>query len=334
MRCRLKVITPLHIGSGLRIPRSGYVINGGRFHRVDLERLFEGLEERGYTGDRLLEMFREIEERGEWPSDLKSMAARYTDYSLKHDQDFIGRAREVNEIIKSAGKFYVPGSSIKGSILSAIHWFALKRVSEVPRGRKEVEDILLGYRRKGAREHLLERVLGEITGQSSDSRFARWISVTDSNLVGSECAAVVSGNVLGGRRAVNLSYEVVVPGCEFEVEIKCLGSKLSEKEILGITDDFYSRILEEEKSWIERTRVTAELGEIEDKKYKIRIGQGSSSLSTSLLVLAKELGGRVCERYLREWRVARGREGPKTRKLVNYMGRRWMMGWCALQPVS
>ncbi len=69
---------------------------------------------------------------------------------------------------------------------------------------------------------------------------------------------------------------------------------------------------------------------IEDEEYILRLGQGSSSLATSLLILAEDLG--VRKEYLRKWRVTRDLTEPKTRKIVFEDGKpTYPLGWVKLE---
>ena len=46
-KLKLKVLTPVHIGSGETIGKSEYVINGGRAYILDTYKLFKGLTQLG-----------------------------------------------------------------------------------------------------------------------------------------------------------------------------------------------------------------------------------------------------------------------------------------------
>jgi len=341
MKCKLRIITPVHIGNGGEIPPFEYLMEGGVFYRIDVDGLFR---DRNFDKEKFLKLAQAHQSLRAFGTGL---VKRHVAYELELGEG-IREGFKVREFVKSSGKLYVPGSSIKGSILSALYWHELRRLAGEPKGVEIIRACLCkDYSSLSRHGHRVEKKQGErmilellidllfqtmIGGEPEEgvkkgARFTPWLAVTDTGLTGD--GLVVLGKVWGSRRGIPLCYEVLKPGCELEFELTAQRVMMSEMEILRISDEFYSKVLEMEEAWAKKLpKASLELDEIRGEKYKLRIGQGSSSLATSLLILARDLG--VEKEYIRQWRVVRSVEGPKTRKVVEIRGRKYLMGWCAI----
>jgi len=123
----LEVLTPLHVGSGKKIYPLEYVIDGD-FIRVDMDKLFT---------DSAFQMERFILESKKRDFYLgnfdKKNAIKHPLYKLDMDtqvgQELISNIGSpsalILDFIKEGKNFYIPGSSIKGAIRTAILWQAL-----------------------------------------------------------------------------------------------------------------------------------------------------------------------------------------------------------------
>ncbi len=308
MKIRIKALSPVHIGSGEEITPLEYLFHDGKFIRLDMDGLFKDPEFQPFM-DKFLQSARTQRYIGNLlPRDL---LLKHPLYSIEVSSS----ARNSNPVnvrshIKSAGRVYLPGSSLKGSLLSGvIYKIAIRR---------QIRD-LREY------EELLSRVLSEISLKGM-GKFSRWLSVEDSDLLSPEETlelSLVERVGAGGRRGVTFLCETIKKDTLFQSEIKTsLDSfyrfgKLSEEEILKMADEFYRKVYEKER----KSRVPSRLPSCSSEKYLLRIGHGSSCLSTSLLLLAEELG--IRDYYILRPRI-RGRqlspirvgEEPSTRELV------------------
>jgi len=303
MKVKLEVLTPLHIGSGEEISPSEYYIDkdSGRLVRLNMNALFS---DPSFTPHR--ERFISEASKQRYIGSIFdiSLLKKYPLYSIPirgEAESYIANNQTVvKAFIKSAGRIFIPGSSLKGSILSALIWYVLKdsyksREAEVrnlltrrPKNRREEKEIY---------DELLKLSLSIIVPVSKQGRFAQWLSLSDSDFKKPEDSLGISlARVKGARRGGELPilYETLKEGETFEIEISRVKSKFSEKEILEITHGFYLKVAEHDGI------------DIDKKPYLLRLGQGSTAYSTSLLILAKELG-------IKNYRVT----PPRTRKRID-----------------
>lgn len=114
-RCTLEVLTPLHVGSGdLLYIGIDYVEKDGKPFVVDQTRTFEAVAE----GDAPLE---EMIRKTPALEDLVTMAGAYYGYSLSRFSKSAIYTHNIRECVKDAFyRPYVPGSSLKGAIRTAL----------------------------------------------------------------------------------------------------------------------------------------------------------------------------------------------------------------------
>jgi hypothetical protein len=213
----------------------------------------------------------------------------------------------VKALILSGGRAFIPGSSIKGSFLSAALWLLLKREAESNAGfRGRLAQALTEKdKREGARQYaqLLGLTLGRFCN-GEPNRFTKWLSVSDTNLITPQGnLAMVLVQVVGSRQGgqIPVLMEALRPGVSLVCELSipagaCQGraAGMDLDEVMAVADSFYRRI------W-EKTEEASPPGE----GWLLRLGQGSGAWATSMLLLAEELG--------LSYRVT----PPATRKLVD-----------------
>ena len=114
-RCTLEVLTPLHVGSGeLLYIGMDYVEKDGKPFVVDQARTFEAVAE----GDAPLE---EMIRKTPALEDLVTIAGAYYGYSLSRFSKSAVHPQNIRECVKDAFyRPYVPGSSLKGAIRTAL----------------------------------------------------------------------------------------------------------------------------------------------------------------------------------------------------------------------
>lgn len=307
MKFKLQVISPLHIGSGEEINPIEYLITD-RFVRIEMDALF-----RDPDFSSLMEKFIESAKSQLYIGKLlpPSLLNRHPLYSLPISRDakeyLKNHKTVVKSFIKTAGRVYIPGSSLKGSILSAILWHFLKeayeknviwerkrrdRFEKIP-ARRFTENVLRGRERY---TDLLDFTFTRFG--IGKSRFTHWLDITDSESKPLEdCLEVSLAKVKGGRRdELPILYETLKPGSEFEIEMKVQKARLTEEKILKISNEFYLKVLEKDGA------------KIPSQPYLLRLGQGSTAFATSFLILAEDLG-------IREYRLRL--RPPKTRKRID-----------------
>lgn len=131
MKCNIKVLSPVHIGSGEKYTASEYVKSKGKtkkgtilntIKRIDVSNYYLSLDE-----DRKDEFLRDLSNPNfNLKSFDKSIPNTYLKYqAINKSKKEIAPSHEITEAIKTLNMLYIPGSSIKGAIKSAILYYAL-----------------------------------------------------------------------------------------------------------------------------------------------------------------------------------------------------------------
>jgi CRISPR-associated protein Csm5 len=118
---RIEALSPVHVGTGERLGRKSFVSEGERVHVVDEHKLLAAV----MASPHLQETFvRFCEERGTWLRDYLIRHAIHVGEVAAYTAPLMGeRPREVLPFIKMAGtppQPYLPGSSLKGALRSAL----------------------------------------------------------------------------------------------------------------------------------------------------------------------------------------------------------------------
>ncbi len=298
----LKTLTPVHIGSGDTINKLDYFIEGDRFYRVNMDSLFADPDFASHR-DKFLESA-----PGGQPIDQlvpKPLLKGHIRYSIPiHPSARNTNHIEVRLFIKSAGRVYIPGSSLKGAILSALVYEILKMSPE--RARNVIAKDPIG------------ETLPQLGGRGSD-KFTHWLDVSDSDFkTPQESLQLSLARVEGARRRgrIPILYETIKPGIQFTFTLKLdPASKLTPQSLIQKVNDFYQRVAQKDSHG---TPAPAQTG-------LIRLGQGSGMFATSLLILAQELQLTNCYRLPRIDKMT----GPRTRKRINSSP----MGWAQMEVI-
>jgi len=322
---RLQILTPVHIGSGETINRLDYFIKGDYCRRIDIDSL---LNDSAFQS--IKDKFLESAPSGQPIDKLvpESLLEKHIRYRIPLHNSVRGtNLIEIRLFIKSAGRVYIPGSSLKGAILSALCYEKLKECDKnnllkVLEG--EVKFLNQGRQRREYQDPLdlvLPR-LGGRTGEKPD-KFTHWLDVSDSNLhLPEESLELVQAVVVGARRGgkIPILYEVLKPGTQFTFTLKLDPAfRLTPDSLLNSVSRFYQQVLTKDRQ-PQDIKISA-------SKTLIRLGQGSGMFATSLLLLAQELN--LAERY----RLPRidTRIGPRTRKRVK---ENIPLGWAEMEVIK
>ncbi|MCW3134678.1 MAG: type III-A CRISPR-associated RAMP protein Csm5 [Methanophagales archaeon] len=148
MKYEIEVISPVHVGSGGGISPIEYVLED-KFYRADMDGLFA--DER-FESDRFIEDAKVgALYLGRFDSELAKEHVRYaldiSQPTRTNLQGLIGkRSSEVREFIKTKDDAYIPGSSVKGAIRTAILWWVLKNDRQLLEKAERYLEILLNAR--------------------------------------------------------------------------------------------------------------------------------------------------------------------------------------------
>lgn len=190
MNAELEVLSPVHIGNGHVISPVEYVVHD-EFSRIDMNSFFK---------DSLVDMDEYIKCVEEFQSYNKF---RYK-FNKKHylytlpvgkivAEELFGR--EINEYIKTGGKAYVPGSSIKGSIRTAILYNVLKNDKNKFQNALEILDSSI---QKRVYKNRVDNDIDRMVFGNTTHDVLKTLQVTDtmskdpSNVLRVECTDVLS----------------------------------------------------------------------------------------------------------------------------------------------
>jgi CRISPR-associated protein Csm5 len=319
MKIKIKILTPVHIGSGAEITPSEYFIENGKFFRINMDSLFQDSEFLPFM-DKFIEIAKTQRYIGDiLPQPLLKKHILYSISVTKTAFEYIQKNRTVvKEHIKTAGNVFIPGSSLKGSIFSGVFWYYLKEsyhsnntYTFKDRGTSVTlpanEFITQALQGRYRYDDLLNFAFTRFT-RSGKNKFAGWLGITDTDTKEpSDCLQLSLAKVEGSRSGSQLPilYETLKPGIEFSFEIKKNPDLIiDEVGLLKIVDEFYKKVLEKDRV------------EIRSSGKIIRLGQGSTAYSTSCLILAEELG-------IKNYQV----KPPTTRKRVDEI---LPMGWAEM----
>lgn len=117
---KIETLTPVHISSGDKYLAVDFAVIGNKVIFIDMLKFFQEIER---TGANPIEVAQKIA-KGSSVNDFIKDLSRVKEYEVP----FTGRRvrREILKHIKTNGKLYIPGSTIKGAIRTALLWKAVK----------------------------------------------------------------------------------------------------------------------------------------------------------------------------------------------------------------
>jgi len=365
MKYELEVISPVHIGSGGTISPIEYVVEDN-FYRVDMDGLFEddGFDTEGFIEDAKAGAFyigrfdsKHAKEHVRYALDI-SQSAR-----TKLQELIDSRSSEVREHIKTNDFVYIPGSSIKGAIRTAILWGVLKNdPDKFNRAKRHLENLIRSNDRVD-KKRVADRIEKEVFGRDPTHDLLKALQVSDTNAVAAKSLKVEEVRTLtttpqGHNWKGFYTYvEAMKTGTKLDLELKNdkfllegdaarelhFGSKQSIlREIPKICNDFTDRFIEAEINFYRQYNAPRELDKVLEFYETAREIRRSDAF---LLHLAWGSGwhgmtvGRLLDQHLlsgirRKFRLGKNRvpEFPKTRRLVFENGKpRYPLGWLKLE---
>lgn len=360
MKYMLHVITPVHVGNGVRLGRMDYIKRGDRLIVVDIQKLAalpeidpEELSDRLYLSEFNME---------EFLREMKIDPARVMAYSVDcrcHPQG------DVLSCIKDGtGMAYIPGSSIKGALRTAILW---ERIKNSPEKREEaISKIAAAVNRarsRGSKADAAKELEELFLGKDPNHDHLRALRVSDTGLVPTNSLGIFNVDLLsltGGnalRNKMDLFVEAIKPGTRSWVSIdpdeflRRNASKLDmntddlgEKELEKIVRAYCSDYVKSEIKFFSDYSSPADdsgkdnvrdfynkLLELPEKRggMVLRIGWGGGWHGMTVARLFPEL----LDTMRREFRLGRTniKEFPKTRRLAVLEASRQPMGWIWLK---
>lgn len=190
----LEILTPIHIGSGNKVPKTelAYFPNKKIIRKIDLDKFFESQPPH---------KIREISEKLRYAKNdyfnnilkaenlsLENLNSEY-DLNLSYDynSDDINRIREIDPFVKTPFfKPYIPGSSIKGWLRTAILYYYIKRIKEFKGVLDEINDKLdylprNYYRLRKEKVRFAKIIENKIFGSDPKEDIFRFLIISDTH---------------------------------------------------------------------------------------------------------------------------------------------------------
>lgn len=318
----IKTLTPVHIGSGNKLTKVDFIVRNGRVIVLDTSEFFGALEGKGFN---LMKIVDELSYRGldDLAKDFDIDPADFKVYEAK----LVGSvASEISEQIKSGKKPYIPGSSIKGAIRTAILWYIVKNDrSLLNYAVKCLKDLAKGKITPKALKMADDKLEKRVFGKDPRKDFMRALKVTDSTIFNK--LTVYEIKILGSD-VKGVCVECIDENDSAKVKIEInervltdveIASKLKEyelndiKKIAEITREFSLNLIEKELIYNYDDRTKSIFKNIKGSKgMLLRVGWGTGWYSKTIGLL---LETHPNFEYLRK-KIGLGKS-PKTRKVSN-----------------
>jgi CRISPR type III-A-associated RAMP protein Csm5 len=349
MNLKISAVTPIHIGNGERYTSAEFVVRGDKIIRIDTNKIFTLLNEKDQERfiQELEDPYFQIEKfiKDIPLSEIKVYSAR-----LKG-----GIPTEIQEQIKTGRRAYIPGSSIKGAIRTAILYNQINDSNIEKLSR--IFDIKY-WQREGELQRYVDGFLSGV-GNPSYSSLLKFLQVADTELASDVCVHTVKSLKgerggwtwfkRGGKEVVTFHETIDAGGelgCEFRTnyDANIYGDlKLGEKgryidigELKRCIHEFSRDLIEYEIEFAEKYHIdflSEFYAELRDKNEEdepvMKLGQGSGFMATTMGVKLKKKP-EILEKVKRS---LRGKtypyEFPKTRKII--VEEKSPLGWVKIK---
>lgn len=141
--CSINIISPIHIGSGNVYSPAEYYIDKNKLMRVNIIDYYKNIsnkKEKEIFLDKLLNQDFILKEQVKLDKTIKNYILYENDYKCKSEPTIIEEHIKTldKNLIKgiNENKLYIPGSSIKGAIRTALVYYLLKTVKTPPSSKK------------------------------------------------------------------------------------------------------------------------------------------------------------------------------------------------------
>lgn len=336
-RAKATLITPLHIGSGrVLLNQYDYAVYNGRTWRLNEDSILEAQK---------IEDMRSLERLMQGspaqllkPDDFKE-GSPFFRYVIKGEPRSTAEGAQLHEQLKDPyDRPYIPGTSLKGALRTALAWYAWERLGLRPDRNRLGRD-----RRFAALPY--ER---EIFGPNPNRDLLRALHVSDSTPTGTDRLMLVNVRVLNrsGQMGPPVEMEAVAPETEFHFTFKLDLALFSEwarnhglsmrgeewlKALPDIVNLHTRQRLEEEQAWFKGVPRAESILEfykklnIPAKGFLLQVGWGTGWDD-------KTFGSHLradptfFESILKSYQIARGRRQPgdpfpKSRRVIVHFKR-------------
>ncbi|AIG97432.1 CRISPR type III-A/MTUBE-associated RAMP protein Csm5 [Archaeoglobus fulgidus DSM 8774] len=294
----IETLTPVHVGSGDKYLAVDFTILDGKVIFIDIPKIFEWLAERGDNPFKVAEKIAKGDLR------VEDLVDPYS-FKLK-EVPFTGekRRREILRHIHTAGKLYIPGSSIKGAIRTVLLWkavkedtkllnFAINTIKEETRKQRVSANLLRRLddklENRVFRDSNLDKKPVKKPGDPKND-LMRGLRVTDTTSFKKQ--RVYEVNVLGTD--LSILAECIDAGDVAEVEINIdeftvsyLNEKLDFDDVVEASMDFARELVQKELEYKRYSKETKQEFKnlLKSRGLILRLGWGVGWYSTTIGML-------------------------------------------------
>lgn len=352
-RLILETLSPVHIGNGEKYSSAEFISAGSSIHRMDINEIYTILSEK----EKELFVTSLENERFRLDDFIRGKKIPYDQMKLYSVENKGNTPFEIKEHIKTGLKGYVPGSSVKGAIKTAV-LSAFVGENEIDT-IYDIFEIREPKRRNHEIQHFIEDIFSSGDKKSSYSDFMRFVEISDFMPINKLAVFEVRSLEVGEKKGwywYKRNYTVVKTFCEsikagekMEGDIRFtyhenmhhgLGLKgkseiLNLEDIKGFVHTFSSNLINYELSFSKKYGIDF-LTEFYENLKKlntldsplIKIGHGSGFLGTTIGIDIKK-DPEVFEKVRKSLRGrSYGFEYPKTRLIA--FEENVPMGWCKI----
>ena len=267
----MRIASPLHVGNGNELTPIDLYPAEDLVYILDLERLIDDLTGLGVSFSEIIHLLKNPQgDAYIWKGYMDEFHLRPSDYSLysmKVHGELGSRSMRIKEFIKQNGKPYVPGSSVKGAIRTAVLYKVLRECGDSATAMNIVSRFSRQLAKNiGWSESLVDFYMGHLLGQGrTDPRRAddlleaivfgmepnrhsgvgyepkrdplKALVVRDSDEVGRKHLAVYHVDVVGNRQTIPVWVEALESGTTTDAEI------IVNKELLRLNGGEFNGLL-------------------------------------------------------------------------------------------
>ena len=276
----LKVLSPLHIGNGRELTPLDIYPGEGVVYVLDTGRLTDDLLGMGISLEEILHLLRNPPgDAYVWKGyidELRLNPSDYALYTLKIHGEAGKRSMQIKEFIKTNGKPYVPGSSVKGALRTAVLYKVLKECKDpgmamniilrIKNNRGQVEKKTADLAREiGWSESLVDFYLTKLSQERPNPKYAddlleaivfgmesnrrsgvryepkrdpmKALTIRDSKEIGKKHLAVYRVDVVGNPQPIPIWVEALEPETTTEIEVNV------NTELLRLNAEYFNGVL-------------------------------------------------------------------------------------------
>lgn len=291
-KLEFKILSPVHIGDGSELTLFDYVIIDKKIYKIYLNEFLASLSgeelqklKEYQQSNKLIELRHFIKKNVDCERFKEYESTVSEEVKKIYDTKFNDIKNQIilNPFIRTNGKPFVPGSSIKGAIRTALLNYFDNGKGGFLKNSKDLEGHILSATTKNSK--------GELKYSMNKDPF-RFIKVRDAMLPenSTEFKLITNYRLKNDKleeTGIQIIKEIIIPETEFEVEIlidETKHNKINFQLILEASDKFYKEVLKSERERLFKDyKVIDEFYKrIEKESYLFRLGFNSGFESITL----------------------------------------------------